>query len=182
MEEKDLSKKLIWSGTYKSINFEIVNWSYKDPFMDEMKQIWNFYLILPIDMFPEKLHKEIWLPSRVTEYGSVMYGYYNSNILSSIDFYGGITYYEKVNGYDGGKKVIKVGCDYNHAWDQDCYYDIKDIIEDTKIAINSLFETVDGLLMRCYWDGKFYPESEGYLLRDGSFISCNRIKEIIKHK
>jgi len=181
INKEDLRKKEVWSGTYRGISFEIVKWSYNDSLTegyDNIKYIWNFYLILSIDAFPKQLHKELWLKPKNTKYDFISYGYYESKILANIEFHGGITYYKKLLGYDGGKKVIKAGCDYNHAWDQGNRYNIDDLIWDVKVAIDSLFELVDGLLIHCYLSGKYYSESDGYVLRDGSFISWEEIIKI----
>jgi hypothetical protein len=45
---------------------------------------------------------------------------YTEGDLNSLDWHGGITFYEEIIVADSGRTMVKVGCDYSHYMD-DCY-------------------------------------------------------------
>jgi hypothetical protein len=171
--DKALRQKTTWSGSHKGIGFEIARWNYNDSLTEgreNIKEGWNSYIILAIEMFPEECHKDLWLEPDVSKYGSVYYSYSNDTI-SAIDFHCGCTYYDKMHGLDGGRKVIKVGCDYNHLHDEGMIYDVEYVHMEIKRAIESLIISQPNLKHRCVWNGKYYDVGDGYILRDDTFYS-----------
>lgn len=176
--ENELRHKDVWSGEYKGVGFEICRWSYKDTIGlggDSERNVWNSYIYLPIDAFDESLHDILWQKPHFTKYGTLLYSY-NDDFFNAIDFHGGITYYDKVMGLDGGRKVIKIGCDYNHAWDQDMYFTQDGVCVDIKRSVDSLLAANPNMKKRCIWSGEYYDKAEGYEMRDGSFHSFDSIK------
>ena len=175
--DQELRHKDTWSGMHKGINFEIACWSYNDSHSIkdtvDLRTVWNSYIILPIDMFPEESHKDLWLEPDISKYGYVYYNYCN-DLINSVDFHGGCTYYNKTHGMDGGRKVIKIGCDYNHLRDQHMDYDIDHIHHGIKRAIESL---PSNLKHRCINNGNFYHVEDGYILRDDTFYSFEGITQ-----
>lgn len=182
--DKILNEKTMWSGTYKGIGFEIVRWHYDDSLTEgykNIKEVWNSYLILAIDMFPEEYYKDLWIEPDVSKYGGVYYEYYNDTI-NAIDFHCGCTYYSKVHGLDGGCKTIKIGCDYNHLYDQDMLYDVEYVHNEIRCAIESLIISQPNLKHRCEYNGNYYNIEEGYVLRDDTFYSFEGMVQKAKYQ
>ncbi|MDA3779876.1 MAG: hypothetical protein PF487_06610 [Bacteroidales bacterium] len=55
--------------------------------------------------------------------------------MTELDWHGGLTWYSKEHGFDGSGKVIKIGCDYSHLWDEGQYYDLDQVKFDCKRTI-----------------------------------------------
>jgi hypothetical protein len=94
-----------------------------------------------------------------TEFGRIFYNY-DKSIISELDWHGGCTWYSKENGHDGNKFVIKVGCDYQHLWDNHQYYDLEHLQIEVKKTIDSLWVKVPKLKVHCYQDGGWYEIGE----------------------
>ncbi len=151
--ENKLDYKQSWKGTYREIQYEIVNW----------RMGWNYYLFIPLEQLPENVKAKFNLPLKHFDSGRLFYDYSGKPILSNLDWHGGITMYEKARG-DNGKVIgFKLGCDYIHFWDEGHTYNLQFVEYDAKHSIDKLWEYIPDLKYRCQWDGKFYPESETYL-------------------
>ncbi len=158
-----------WKGEYNGVRFEVVKWSFDDCLEDSEKIIWNFYLFISIPQLPVKLRKQFWLKGTKKE-TRVSYDYYKSPV-ADIEFHYGCTYYAKTCGFDGDKKIIQVGCDYNHYWDEGHEYRIEEVLLDVKAAINSFWELVPDYKCRCHGTGKFYRRNKGTFNGKGAFFS-----------
>ena len=125
--------KELWNGKFKNISFEIIRWqNYKKSLFR-----WNFYLYLNIDKIPKGFEPEsFWLEDDNA--------HYDHEILSNIDFHGGITFYskEQISYYNEKVKIVKVGCDYQHLYDDGRDYSLEDIKNDVKRAIDSFIEMI----------------------------------------
>ncbi|MBO9667848.1 MAG: hypothetical protein J7501_13675 [Bdellovibrio sp.] len=42
---------------------------------------------------------------------------YSKSVLNQLDFHGGITFYEEIKSIETGRTIVKVGCDYQHIYD-----------------------------------------------------------------
>jgi hypothetical protein len=130
-------EKIIKSGTYKDIVFEVVFWTKKgfekDPetFRGRFEgKIGTFNSYLYITPKQKELFEKFNI-KRKNKYG--LYDYHKL----PIDMIGGVTFYEKK--YDGRKVcTIAIGNDYNHIWN-----DSSDDFESVEIDIK---ETIDKLL------------------------------------
>ena len=87
-----------------------------------------------------------------------------------MDWHGGITWYSKISGFDGGEKIIKVGCDYQHYWDEGKTYNLSYIENDVKDTIDKFLKYIPDYKFRCVGTGKLYNSNEGYVIK-GKFHS-----------
>ena len=163
IKESNLKK---WTGSYNGVGFEINNWKNDS----DGKENWTFYLILFLSRIPiEHKPNSYWLKGKKS-YGHIIYDYYKHHVLSNIIWHCGITYYSKENGFDGDEKVIKVGCDYRHYWDEGHYYNLEIVKFDVKKAIESFLEFVPNYKYWCCGNGKLYDGNEG-VIKEGRFFS-----------
>jgi hypothetical protein len=84
---------------------------------------------------------------------------YMSSVLAELPWHGGITYYEKSGGLDGGPRYVKAGCDLAHSWDDGRDYDFAYVEQEAHRTINALRERFC-LLRRCTWSGAWMPEEQ----------------------
>jgi hypothetical protein len=165
--EKDNTEK--WNGIYKGVNFEICKFISNY----EHKEHWTFYLYLSLDRIPvENKPNSYWLKPRKDEKfpNYIYYDYYKHPVISSIDFHCGCTWYSKEKGFDGDRKVIKIGCDYSHFYDERNHYTIDILTNDVQKSIDSFLNFVPGYKYKCCGNGKLYNLSEG-IVKDGYFCS-----------
>lgn len=136
-----------WTAEYRDIGFEIANW-------DGNK--WAYYLYIRLDQMPAELRKEFWLAPKFSEVfpNRVFYDYKNS-VFSDLDWHGGITYYEKRAGFDGAPRVVKIGCDYQHFFDNG-YYDVDVLLADVMHTIDLLHIKFPGIMAWCIGCGSFF--------------------------
>jgi len=160
-----------WTGAYKGVDFEINNWNIEPNSVDEAgRECWTYYLILVINRIPSEHHpNSYWMRGRRN--GSfIMYNYYKHHVLGNMYWHGGITWYSKESGFDGDDKIIKVGCDYSHYWDEGRFYNLDIVKEDVCRTIDSFLEYVPNYKYWCCGNGNLYDLSDG-ILRDGRFYS-----------
>lgn len=164
--------KEAYSDEYKGVAFRLVRWGdvggIGEPYTArEFNPIWNIYLIIDTKRIPAQYKPKSFLLRAKTYEGSSrkIREYWNHPVLSSIDFHGGITYYEPMN--DGW---IEVGCDYNHLHDHHSMYSFNYLFRDAEKAIDSFLSMVPGYKMWCCGNGKLYDKSEG-VMRDNRFFS-----------
>jgi len=89
----------------------------------------------------------------------------------NINFHHGCTYYTKESGIDGSKQSIKIGCDYQHFWDEGHYYTDKILEHHVKLAINDFINQNPDTKVWCSYFGKWYKHNEGEFKEHGSFHS-----------
>lgn len=166
-----------WNGDHRNVRYEICFWGAAS--MNDGNGIWNFYVILPEPMFPDnKFEEHIWLKApEPDEKGRVFYSYYVWP-FDSLKFHCGITYYHKSSGIDGETRVVKVGCDYAHAWDQDAQYDRRFVEHETKKCIDSLHDLFPGLRVRCAWSGMWHPSEESVINKNGDPVWREKVNNV----
>jgi len=174
-----LEHKDTWSGKYKGITFEIAKWFTGTPETDFYHPIWNYYLYISIEQIPKQLQKDFNLEPQKLTRRWIDYAY-SQAIFSNWEWHGGVTYYEKL-GVDTDL-MFKLGCDYNHLWDDGMDYELPVILAGAMETIDSAREHIPNLKYWCFVTGKFYPESEGLITNDGNFISFEGHKETSKSK
>lgn len=132
-----------WTGTYKGVDFEINNWQIPpNIIIPNGKDCWTYYLYLYIDRIPEENNpNSYWLKGR-KDGNRVYYDYYKHDVMTDLDWHGGITWYSKEHGFDGSEKIIKIGCDYSHSWDEGQYYNLNIVKFDCKRTIERFLEKV----------------------------------------
>ena len=132
---------------------------------------WTHYIHLSLDQIPEESREKFWLPPKleamsVSKRKYVWYDYYDyyDSIISSLEFHGGCTFYEKTSGVDDAPRSVKIGCDYQHLWDDGQYYSIGYVIGEIKQTIDSLHNLIPGIGVHC-WHGycgkPYHLESDG---------------------
>ena len=114
----ELETSETWKGTHKRLAFRIQRWWSRDynlRYRSDMKlvPVWNYYVYIPEQLaldFPS-----LWLEDKPTDWG-VTHDYYKS-AFNEADWHGGVTYYKKHDNIPG-RRVVEIGCDYNHIADQ----------------------------------------------------------------
>lgn len=171
--EMDLKHRDAWKGDHRSIRYEIVRWV---PSADR-EPTWNYYLYVPMAQVPADKHDLFNLPPEPpTKNGRITYDYMSAPVVSDLDWHGGITFYDKHGGIDGQPLVIQIGCDYSHLWDEGQRYDERYVQRDAIASIEKLWELVPDLLLRCSWNGGFYPQADG-VIADGVFTSSEGVAQ-----
>lgn len=152
-----LDKSTHWKGKYRDIAFSIV--SFHNEYLGEG---WCYYIFLPLPQLPERIRERFWLEGEKQENSSfVYYNYYGEPLMSDLHWHGGITWYSKEAGYDGETRCVKLGCDYQHLWDEGRYYNIDIVESGAKKTIDSLHDAITDMLTRCSYCGVYFTnESE----------------------
>ncbi len=150
-----LKEREQWTGIYKGVRFEISKHKNYDK-----KDCWCHYIILAIDsqMSPENAD-QFWLKPRYHKYSEsgvehTFYDYYES-IIGKISFHGGCTWYSKESNEDEKRRQVKIGCDYNHLWDEGKCYNVDYVYEQVKETIDSLIRLIGPLKIRSFGDGQW---------------------------
>ena len=156
-------EKRVWTGTHNGVGFEINNWKSKDIMNDGDKDNWTYYIFLHLDRIPkESKPNSFWLkPQRFTISDRVHYDYNKHPVIDGIDFHGGCTWYSKEHGFDKTPKVIKIGCDYMHLFDENHFYYIESIVAEVKNTIERFRELVPDYRYWCQGNGGLYPLKDG---------------------
>lgn len=143
MTLQDLQHSETWRGKSSRLPFEIHRWGLVRgafPPMNDGRGCWNYYIYL--------LERDVanfsafWLDGVVKSYsdipGSSRYIDYDylSSPLDVCTWHGGLTFWEQ-SGLDG-QRVIKMGCDYNHLYDQYRSYDLDCVLYNTLDTITEL--------------------------------------------
>lgn len=155
----------VWNGTHRGINFEINHFKIAPNSIDERgKDCWTHYIYLHIDRIPEQYKPEtFWLKGK--QNGShIMYGHNEHPIIGEIEMHGGCTWYSKEYGFDGAPKVIKIGCDYQHLWDENQHYNLDYVQHEVEKTIDSFLNFVPDYKYWCCGNGKLYDLKEGILI------------------
>ena len=164
----EIRSKTVWNDTYDGVSFEIQN------FKIGAKPAWTFYLYLSLNKIPDKkLSNSFWLKPKKykNQFSERIYYDYNAHpIISNIEWHCGCTWYSKESGFDNEKKVIKIGCDYQHLYDDERDYSVEYILEDVKRAIKSFRKLLPDYKYWCCGNGKLYSKSEG-IIKNNSFYS-----------
>lgn len=151
-------KFVFWGDSPEGIRYEVSNHRIrKDDYRPD--GTWCYYLIIFEDQVSPEVWDEIWLEDKPNEthyksLGRYIHDYYASS-LSSLDWHGGITYYEKNVDYNTGKRSIKVGCDYAHLWDEGNFYDENCVRYD---ALKTCAEFAERYKtkVKCGWNGDYF--------------------------
>ena len=147
----DSRKSDTYSGKHLGVPYEIRHWHYSNG-----EPQWNYYLFISEKQIPE-VFPALWLNGKPIDTGSkskrIFYDYSNT-MLVNLDWHCGCTYYDKISGFDGQPKVIKVGCDYSHLYDEGRNYSLSDIEQDVSDCIISLVERVK-VLQWCSYCGDY---------------------------
>lgn len=154
MDEISLNQRSILSGGYRGIAFEM-----NEPH-DGYK--WTYYVFLNLENFADReLAESLWLEGQTDERfpKRKYYDYYRNAFLTDLEFHGGITWYSKrFNSSD--QRIIKIGCDYGHLWDEGKYYTQYMVLRDVQATIDDVHRKSQ-YLVNCQGNGNLYPEESG---------------------
>ena len=180
-----MEKIIVYRGSYKGVNWEI------DFIERSYAKWWTYYVFLKKDRMIANEFKLFNCPVKTYKLGNrkrKSYDYYK--LPGCFEFHGGCTYYEKHRDDTLGHFVIQIGCDYNHAWDEDEAQDycFEDIISDVNKSIDKfltqfkykrwcgncgeLFDEQDGKV--------FSPDDNDYSFKCNKCIEKNNLKNQIK--
>lgn len=143
-------KSETYSGKYLGVPYEIKHWRFSDG-----KPQWNYYIFLIEPQIPEAF-PSLWLKGKPSNIGGktrIFYDYGNT-LIANLEWHMGCTFYEKVSGFDKQTRIIKVGCDYAHLYDEGKNYSISDIERDVMDCIKSLVDRVK-VLQWCSYCGDY---------------------------
>jgi hypothetical protein len=128
-----MNKKTVWTGSYRGINWEIVNW------MIGEKDAWNSYIYIfnESDIYP-KLAAKLWSKNkRIYKTKRRTHSSYEPlPILNNLHWHCGQTFYSQI--VENDSKYIKIGDDYQHLHDEGQIYDIEYVFDNIKIIIDGL--------------------------------------------
>ena len=149
-----------WFDEYRNIRFSI------SKFEMGGKDAWAYYLYLNFVQLPDDIKERFWLEPEPTSFKSmpVTYSYYSEPLIYDLDWHGGCTYYEKRQNPDvPANRLVKIGCDYQHYWDEGHFYNIDVVLSEAKHTIDVLREKIPNLLKWCSYCGDYYysdPETK----------------------
>jgi len=162
-KESPTTKSLreVWLGIYRGIKYEINKFKFGP---DDKEDRWTHYIIITLDQIPEELREKFWLKPELKQLSGsksnyISHNYYDS-IISNLEFHGGCTYYEHLSGHYGESRIVKIGCDYQHYWDEGRQYDLKYVESEVRATIDSLWTLCGRIKYRSFGDGAFRYEEE----------------------
>ena len=165
------NEKEVWTGTYKGVAFEIDKWKTKPNDFDlEGRDCWTYYLFLHLNKIPKENNpKGYWLEG-IKDKKRVYYKYNKHNVMNELDWHGGLTWYSKEHGFDKSGKIIKIGCDYSHYYDEGYCYNLETVKNDVKNTIERFLYFVPDYKYWCCGNGNLYSLNEG-VVKGGRFYS-----------
>ena len=149
-----MKTKTVWSGDYRNISWEI------NQFEIGGKPAWAFYLYIKLDQIPEDIRERFWLSGERMELGGkpsrhIMYRYENEPFISELCWHGGCTWYSK-HDHDGQRRVVQIGCDYQHYFDEGQYYSVDSILGEVQECVDSLYEMIPNIMRWCNYCGEYF--------------------------
>lgn len=165
----------VWYGEHLGVRFEINHWvSPPNVIEPNERQHWTYYLIIELDKIPEENNPEsYWIkPIKDERFSMTTYAYYKHDVIPNLDWHGGISWYSKEAGIDDTPRVIKIGCDYSHLWDEGMIYDLDLVKAEVRCSIEEFIRRVPKYKYRCMGNGKLYQLHEGLITEGGRFASA----------
>jgi len=163
MPTKEYVRKFTnYTGIHNGVSFLIVSSDSYFLYDEKYKTVkWTSYILLSKEMFEDcsqDVKDEIFLElieDKNDPFGYPRYPYSRSDILTSIKFHGGISYYDIKTQY--GDKYVKIGCDYTHDGEEGIKYSLEDVVWDIKKAIDSLIALVPDIKVKDEFTGQYVP-------------------------
>lgn len=154
-----------WRGTHRGITYEVCRSMSSGP---DAHPLWTFYIYLRKEAIPEEHRTRFFVAPDPTKPAYARYDWGKTALADLDNWHHGMTFYS----IEAEGECVKAGCDYNHYWDEGHWFgynvDLCDF--DAKALIDELHTKHPYLLVRCNWNGKYYPPSEVEAWGDG-FIS-----------
>jgi hypothetical protein len=136
---EELSLRSIWQGRYRDLFYEIHNWGDRDERHPTGR--WNYY----IDLVESEIQNvnEIFLTPKPSFWIDNYLTYpYDDSPLSKIYWHHGLTFHEVTNEINIGRRILKIGCDYQHLSDEGIPYTVPGIIKSVKRTIDELLKII----------------------------------------
>ena len=110
---------------------------------------------------PEEIRERFWLSPDKSDkvFKGVYYSYHRETLITDLEWHYGCTWYSKVRGVDGEPRVVKIGCDYNHLWDEGRSYDMEYVARDARRCIDSLHDRIPHIKRWCPFCGAYFVPS-----------------------
>lgn len=156
-KQTELRHMDVWKGEYRGVRFEIKHWGFGDK--ESKKMTWNYYLFVDERQFPTKYRDDYVLPPEKDDRGRLNYDYMSCG-WNEISTHCGWTYYKIHEGYIGTPRLIEIGCDYGHYWDEGQTYNELGILLEVQTSIDDLHREVKGFLIRSPKTEEFENESD----------------------
>lgn len=144
MSTPNLRKRTVWNAHYKGVAVEIQSWGREEHGIGACfpSGNWNAYIYLSDRNCPRL--DEIWLEDRLVKWSEtsperLQYDHFRNGHISAMPFRGGCTFYEKKITVPG-HRVVKIGCDYQHSWDEGMHYDENQILGHIMQVVDHLEE------------------------------------------
>ncbi len=181
-----LNHKDVWTGIYRGIVFEIVNWGERRPvngYDEKYSHHWNYYLYLKVDNFTNGFGQKLLIPQIEKEWSSgrkyKTYEYWNLPLIHNLDLHGGVTSFDILYG-----DTVRIGCDYGHLDDRPWEESVDSVSMDCKGSIDRLFFEVgqEGVeyLINCQGNGNLTGEQDGrYTSNNKSSFYSNKYIETL---
>jgi len=134
----------LWNDLYRDIGFEIKRFPASEELDPNKKWGWCYYIYIWASQFGEQ--RDIVIPRHYyTAFGSRIEVEPKDSFARKIEFHGGCTYYrvEHQNEWD---TLIKIGCDYQHLWDEGWEYGLQHALSEVHETIDSLHNYFPNLL------------------------------------
>lgn len=138
-----------WTEDYKGFIIEVC--LIERPVPEEVLEIssnfrtsWytSYFIVLKRKVSPEVWEKILLFPVSSEHYKNAHFDYF-TGITGDIEFHGGITYYDQLYSVELNEVYgIKLGCDYNHYWDENKEYNLEEIFQDIKNSVDSFLRLV----------------------------------------
>lgn len=139
-----------WYAKYRGIGFEVCKWQ-----DSQGKDIWNYYLYIYEKMISDSLDTSDMVNNNIYH-----------PLAKAIEFHFGCTYANVIESNVG--KLFKLGCDYNHLWDEGCTYSVDIVMNDAIYAIDSLYENIKGIKVFNQKDGSWILAENAVCTSSGS--------------
>ena len=131
-------------GIFNGIRYTVSNHIRGVPEINGGRGIWCYYIYISDLILAPANFEEFWLaprPEKNSLYTDpnvrvASYDYWAPK-WSDVFWHGGITFYKKVSGFDGENRIVKIGCDYGHLYDNG-FEQFEDVERDAKRTITEL--------------------------------------------
>ena len=172
--EELLTGSTTWNFKYKNLHYSIKHHSHRRGDEYEWSTphpgTWCYYLHIPEEMYP----KHRWPAIRTVR---DKHGYFDAGpAFDTIEFHGGITFAE-TSKYFNRKlqrtfELVKVGCDYNHLWDEEAGYPdtLESVKRDAENSAKQFLDQNPDFNLCSAWSGIYDRPDQFYTAQNGRLV------------
>lgn len=134
-------------GEHRGVKYKISNHARYEEGVNRIRGTWCYYVYINELILDENDFSDFWLEARgVDSFGgdwkSAKYDYW-APVWADADWHGGVTHYQKIGGLDGSSRLVEIGCDYAHLYDDQRTYNYEWVEMDAKRTIDALHRLYD---------------------------------------